>query len=519
MTPNAKLTHDQDARSDDPQPPAVVVEGVTVDFDAVRALSEVSLEIPSGEIRSLLGRNGAGKSTLVNVLAGLIEPSAGSVSYAGRPAPPLTHSSERRKLVGTVFQHSTLTAELSVAENLFLGDLPHSALGVVSWSTVHRKARALLDEWELPLSERRPVADLSLGEKQLVEIVRELSRGARFVVLDEPTSRLTAREIDLLHRHVKNAQRSGVTFLYISHHLSEVMAVCDSATVLRDGRVIATHRIAETTSAALIKEIVGSADIATGGAAPRPAVPKSERPRLVLDRIAAPGLDLTDRTVGVEPGEMIGFAGIVGSGKEQLAAILAGDLPAAAGHVELDGERLPLGDVATLIGRGVSTVPADRHRDGLVLGMGIGENVTMSVGKRLAGALGITRPGKRDTSSAAMMAEVGVVASSPRQPAAELSGGNQQKGVLARALASDPSVLVLVNPTTGVDIASKQTIFEVIEHARDQGTSVVLLSDELEEYETCDRVLVLFDGRVVEELTPPWNQSQLLSAMEGVGRQ
>jgi simple sugar transport system ATP-binding protein len=497
---------------------AVEAHGVSRRFGPTLALSDVSIQIPAGETRGLIGRNGAGKSTLVGLMTGLLEPSEGRIDLWGRPAPKPSDRTAWRRLVGTVHQHSTLQRDLSVAENLFLGGLPTRSAGLVSWSGIRSRARAILEEWELDIPETRPARALTLAQRQVVEIARELSRGARFVILDEPTSRLASGEIDQLYGHIRRLKSDGVTVVYISHHLNEVMELCDAVTVLKDGRHVVTRQVADTTAEQLVADMVGDVTdpvIAPAGAATAGAAEGDVA--MSVEDLRAPGLE--PLSFQLRAGETLGVAGLVGSGKEVLAELLAGEVAPDRGSITVGHHTLSAHTVAEAIEAGIAAVPADRHGSGQVAGLGIGENVTMTIARRIAGPLGFISPRRRREVAAGLMRDVGVVAASPRQPASSLSGGNQQKGVVARALASNPRVLVLVNPTTGVDIASKATIVDVIVRHREAGMAVLLVSDELEEYQLCDRVLVLFGGRMVREMDGGFALEDLLSAIEGVGEE
>jgi len=480
---------------------AVEVKNVSMHFGATRALDDVSFSVQPGTVHSLLGRNGAGKSTLVGILAGLLVPTSGEIRFADEIAS-----------VGTVFQHSMLVPHLSVTENLGLGMLP-SRSGRIDWKAARRGARALLDAWDLDVREDALASSLSVAERQLVEIIREFSRGAKFVVLDEPTSRLEGADIARLHDRVRRARDAGITFIYISHHLTEVVELCDAATTLRDGKIVSTRLVAETTSDTLIRDMVGE------------DVPDRQRPVRRRSDVAAPSIlelrrltsvnaEIADLTI--ESGEMVGLAGLVGSGKEAIAEALAGLARAEVVEASIAGSPIRSDTPRSAIDSGIACVPGDRHREGLVLPLAVGENMTMGIARRLANRMGLLSPRARDRAAQQLGDEVGLKAASVRQEAESLSGGNQQKAVLARALASDPKLLVLINPTTGVDVASKSVIYEVIAQRQAEGTAVLLVTDELEEYERCDRVLVLFEGKVSKQFHGTWDQSELLAAIEGV---
>jgi simple sugar transport system ATP-binding protein len=480
---------------------AVDVENVSMQFGATTALDDVTFSVQRGTVHSLLGRNGAGKSTLVGILAGLRAPTSGEIRFA-----------EDITSVGTVFQHSMLVPHLSVTENLGLGMLPRRA-GRIDWRGARKEARALLDAWDLDVRVDTPVESLSVAERQLVEIIREFSRGAKFVVLDEPTSRLEGADIARLHDRVRRARDAGITFIYISHHLAEVMELCDAATTLRDGRIVSTRLIAETTSDTLIHDMVGE-DMPDRQRSVQRRTTSPAGPVLELRRLTAGSAEISD--VMVKSGEMVGIAGLVGSGKEAIAESLAGLAPAEIIDASVMGSPVRCDTPGRAIASGIACVPGDRHREGLVLHLPVGENMTMSIASRLANSLGLLSPRARDRRAQELSNEVGLKAASVRQEAESLSGGNQQKAVLARALASSPNLLVLINPTTGVDVASKAVIYDVIAQRQAEGAAVLLVTDELEEYERCDRVLVLFEGKVTRQFDGTWDQSELLAAIEGV---
>jgi simple sugar transport system ATP-binding protein len=480
---------------------AVEIDNVSMKFGATTALDRVTFSLARGKIHSLMGRNGAGKSTLVGLLAGLHQPTSGEIRFA-----------DDIRSVGTVFQHSMLVPHLSVTENLGLGRLPRSGARI-DWRAARRHARALLDSWDLDISEDAEVSSLSVAEKQLVEIIRELSRGVHLVVLDEPTSRLEGADIARLHDRIRRARDSGITFIYISHHLAEVMELCDIATTLRDGRLVSSRAISETPADVLIRDMVGE-NVSTPERG-RSRSPRSQSsPALELRHLEVDGMEISGLSVGA--GEMVGVAGLVGSGKEALAEALSGLRDAETIEVAVMGRPVRCDTPRAAIDGGISCVPEDRHCEGLVLSLPVGENMTMATARGMANRFGFLSPQARDRAAATLADEVGLKASSVRQETASLSGGNQQKAVLARALASNPKVLVLINPTIGVDVASKSVIYDVISRRQSAGMAVLLVTDELEEYERCDRVVVLFEGKIVKTFEGTWDQAELLAAIEGV---
>lgn len=495
------------------------IAGATKRFGATLALDQVDFEVRAGEIRGLIGRNGAGKSTLVKIASGSVRPDAGEVTIQGRDVTQFSRV-DWRKTVGMVYQHSALVESLTVTENVFLGNFPAGKAGLLAWRDLHRKARRMLADWGLSLDVEQPVGTLSLADRQLIEIVRELARGARVVILDEPTSRLPKREIAELHDHVRRLRASGAAIVYISHHLSEVMELCDTVTVLRDGRHVATRDVGTTDEPRLIGDMVGESDAVGAPGEVRRDVARvpDETPLLSLRGFACGEVGPVD--LDVRPGEVLGIAGLIGSGKEVVGTAMGGHDPGYDGSILVRGQAVVVNGVRRAMELGIAYVPPDRHAAGLVLEMNVGENVTMAIWPRLASATaGFIGRDVRDRHAAGLVRTGGVVTSGLEQPVGELSGGNQQKVALMRSIAIEPDVLVLMNPTTGVDVASKEGIYRLIEKQRALGKGIVLISDELNEYTLCDRVCVMFQGQVTKVIDhAPDSEQELVAAVEGIDR-
>ncbi|MET9452990.1 sugar ABC transporter ATP-binding protein [Streptomyces cinerochromogenes] len=489
--------------------PLVEAQGIVKRYGPTTALADGRLTVLPGESHALVGRNGAGKSTLVTILTGLQAPDAGTVRFDGDPAPPLADRDAWRRKVACVYQRPTVVPELTVAENLFLNRQPRSR-GRISWRRLRTEAAALLATWDIHVDPEARTAELKVEDRQMVEIARALSLGARFIVLDEPTAQLDNREIERLFTRMRALQDSGVTFLFISHHLQEVYEVCQTVTVLRDARWITTAPVAELPRAALVEAMAGES--VAEHARPRATVTAAP---VVLDvrgltSTAYDGIDLT-----VRRGEVVGLAGTSGSGKAELAETLAGLRTPAGGTARLDGEPLPFGDVRAALDAGVGCVPRDRHEQGLVPGMTVGDNTTLSALHRL-GRFGFVGTGRRRGLATELIDRLDIHTEGPGQLVSDLSGGNAQKVVMARALACDPRLLVLVNPTAGVDVKSKESLLARMDSAREDGTAVLVVSDELDDLRRCDRVLVLFHGRVVAEHPAGWHDHELIASIEGV---
>lgn len=490
--------------------PLVEAQGVVKRYGPTTALADGRLTVLPGESHALVGRNGAGKSTLVTLLTGLQAPDEGTVRFDGEPAPPLADRDAWRSKVACVYQKPTVVPELTVAENLFINRQPLKK-GFISWRALRSEATELLDTWDVRVDPEARTADLKVEDRQMVEIARALSFGARFIVLDEPTAQLDKREIERLFSRMRALQDSGVTFLFISHHLQEVYEVCQTVTVLRDARWITTAPVADMPRAALIEAMAGE----TVAEQEQAARTREVDGPVLLDVRGLTSDAYQDVDLTVRRGEVVGLAGISGSGKIELAESFTGLHTPTGGTARLDGRPLPFGDVRAALNAGVGFVPRDRHAQGLVFGMTIGDNATLSVLDRL-GRRGFVRTDRRRGFATELIDRLDIHTEGPDQPVSDLSGGNAQKVVMARALASDPRLLVLVNPTAGVDVKSKESLLSRVDTARDDGTAVLVVSDELDDLRRCDRVLVLFHGRVVAEHPAGWRDHELIASIEGV---
>jgi simple sugar transport system ATP-binding protein len=493
--------------------PLVEARDVVRRYGPTTALADGRLTVLAGESHALVGRNGAGKSTLVRVLTGLEAPDEGTVRFDGEPAPALADRDAWRRKVACVYQHPTVVPELTVAENLFINRQPLHR-GLISWRRLRSEAAQLLDTWDVRVDPEARTADLKVEDRQMVEIARALSFGARFIILDEPTAQLDNRAIERLFDRMRALQGSGVTFLFISHHLQEVYEVCQAVTVLRDARWITTAPVADLPRTALVEAMAGESIETIAEQGVREKIVDDGAP-VLLDARGLTSEAYEDIDLTVRHGEVVGLAGSSASGKIELAEAFAGLSTPTGGTARLDGRKLPFGDVHAALEAGVGCVPRDRHDQGLIAGMTVGDNATMSVLDRL-GRFGFVGTDRRRRVAAELIDRLGIHAEGPGQPVSDLSGGNAQKVVMARALASDPRLLVLINPTAGVDVKSKESLLARVDSAREDGTAVLVVSDELDDLRRCDRVLVLFHGRVVAEHPAGWRDHELIASIEGV---
>ncbi|MFF5497545.1 sugar ABC transporter ATP-binding protein [Streptomyces aquilus] len=493
--------------------PVAQATAITKRFGSTVALRDARITIAPGQTHALVGRNGAGKSTLVSILTGLHAPDEGTVTFNGEPAPRLADRDGWRRRVACVYQKSTVIPELTVAENLFLNRHDRGRGGLISWRTMRHRARDLLQAWSVDVDVRTPAGELDVEQRQFLEIARALSFGARFIILDEPTAQLDGAAINRLFARIRDLQRQGVTFLFISHHLQEIYEICDTVTVFRDARHILTAPVAELPRAELVAAMTGEGATEAAGARRRSTDAASPEVLVVEDATLAGAYD--DVSVRIRGGEIVGLAGAASSGRVEVAETVVGLRAADTGTVRIAGVRPRPGSVPAALKAGAGFVPQDRHHQGYVPEMSIADNGTLTIPERL-GPPGFIDGRRRDAHARSMIENLQIKTPGPALPVSGLSGGNQQKVVMARALASDPKVLVLISPTAGVDVRSKEFLLGKVEEIAESGTGVLIASDELDDLRMCDRVLVMFQGRVVAEKARGWHDHELVAAMEGV---
>ncbi len=500
------------------RPSVGLAQGVWKAFGETQALRNVSLDVEAGECHGLVGRNGAGKSTLVAILTGLTRPDRGTVRLGDETAPTLADRATWQRLVACVYQKSMVVPSLTVAENIFLNRATGNDHGIVNWRAMRYQARQVMLDWGFDLDVNSLVQDLTIEQRQVVEIARALSVGARFLILDEPTASLEKAAIERLFERIRRFKGSGVGILYISHHLEEIYEVCDRVTVLRDGERVLSAPVGEIRQDHLVEAMVGVASQrATEIAAPVRAI-ESSRPRLEISGLYIPAMlgPVQDVSFSVSRGECVGLVGLRGSGTATVADAVVGLVKPVSGEIRLDGKPIHAGNVPANLRQGVAYVPEDRHARGFVPYLGVSENLTLGILDRLSN-WGIVARSSRDQMATGLVDQLDIVTSSLDQPVGQLSGGNQQKVVVGRALALHPAVLVVVTPTVGVDVAAKETLLNVIDAAREGGTAVLLVSDDLDDLRICTRLLVMVKGRLVKEYRqPPWDRHEVIAAVEGL---
>lgn len=473
------------------------VESLHKRFGGVHALRGAELAVERGEVHSLVGANGSGKSTLINVLSGQIAPEAGSVTLDGKSI-PLGHPARALAAgIATVTQETTLVPNLSAAENILLGPRKVRGWLGIDWQATRRRAAEVRDLLGARFPVDEHVANLRPDQQQLVEIARAISMNARLLLLDEPTSSLTEDEVESLFALVRSLKERGLTTIFVSHRMRELFAIADRITVLRDGRTVGSGPVGAYDAHRIIELMVGRAPEEASG---QPRAGREQRPSLLhVDELSVPGR-VVRASVSVGPGECVGLAGLTGSGRTELLDAIFGLRRPSGGRIELAGREFRPRGVADAIRRGVAYVPGDRKTSGLVLSMTLAENVMMPT---TSGAmrLRVPRRGRERGRVTTLARELGIVASSPDARVATLSGGNQQKAVLAKWFATSPRLLLMDEPTRGVDVAAKREIHRLLAQAQTAGVGILVSSSETDELLLlCDRILVMFRGEVVAEL-------------------
>ncbi|MDP9153577.1 MAG: sugar ABC transporter ATP-binding protein [Pseudomonadota bacterium] len=476
--------------------PLLELRGIAKSFGPVEAIKDVSLAILPGRVHTLLGENGAGKSTLMKILAGVHAPTRGEILMNGAPVTFATPGESQKAGIAIIYQELSLAKNLSVAENIFAGHEPRR-FGMVDFKRLYAQAQVLLDDLGIDIEATVPVSRLSMAQRQLVEIAKALSRDASLVIMDEPTSSLSDREAEILFHIVTKLTAKGAAVVYISHRMDEIMRISDDISVMRDGRYIATLQKDQTTIGALIAMMVGRQ---MNDVYPRRETPyvRPSLPLLKVGSLTLPG-QFENISFEIHAGEILGFFGLIGAGRSDVMKALFG-IGRPSGEITMSGKRLKLRNPAHAIREGIAFVTEDRKHEGLVLMHSIANNVTMASFEEHGSRFGILNRRFEREETANAMARMNIRASGPFQAVGNLSGGNQQKVVFSKWLARKPKVLILDEPTRGVDVGAKFEIYRVIRELAASGTAIILVSSELPEaLAMSDRLVVMREKRIVHE--------------------
>ncbi len=471
---------------------ALELRKVVKTFGAVVALRSGTLALDNGSIHALVGENGAGKSTLVKIIAGLYQPDSGDFLLNGEPVTFSSTAQAKAAGIAVIYQEPTLFPDLTVTENIFMGRQPLRSFGRIDRKAMHTEALALFRRLGVKINPDRPARGLSIADQQIIEIAKAISLDARVLIMDEPTAALSGVEVDRLFAVARSLRDEGRALLFISHRFDEVFALCDVVTVMRDGSYIATEKIADTDVDTIVRQMVGR-DVAD-------LFPKQEATigDVVLDvrGLTSAGV-FDDISFQVRSGEIVGLAGLVGAGRSEVARAVFGVDGYDTGTVTLTGTRIPGRNPAAAMRAGLALVPEDRRKEGLVIGASVAENLTIAIRQRLAaGGLFIT--GRRENAASRVWASrLEVKSSALDAEVGTFSGGNQQKVVLAKWLATEPKVLIVDEPTRGIDIGTKAEVHRLLSQLAGEGMGILMISSELPEVlGMADRVLVMREGRI-----------------------
>jgi ribose transport system ATP-binding protein len=479
-------------------PKAVQMLGVHKAFDGVVVLRDVDFEVDQGEVHALAGGNGAGKSTLMKILQGVYTMDEGSILVEGKPAQIRSIHEARSAGIGMVFQEFSLVPSLTVAQNIFLAAEPLGRGGLISDREAVRRAREVFAEMEVTVDPKAVVGDLGTAYWQLTEIAKALAQNARVLIMDEPTASLARHETEALFDLVERLKARGISIIYISHRMDEVYRIADRITILRDGRRLLTEKLADVTPEQIVEGIVGKK--IEGQLTYRHRGNDTDVAPLLEVRNLTAGPRVRDVSFTLRPGEILGLAGLMGSGRTELARALFGIDPVDSGEIHLRGRKVSIASPRHAIEQGFALIPEDRRAQGLVLEHSVRENLLLPMLDRTRkGMLLSSQAGKKLSSQ--LIERFAVKVANPQRPVRLLSGGNQQKVVLAKWLGTEPEVLILDEPTAGVDIGTKSEILDMIRGLADEGKAVIVISSEYPELlAVSDRILVLRDGTVVDDL-------------------
>jgi ribose transport system ATP-binding protein len=494
------------------------VHGVTKSFAGVHALRGVDFALEPGSIHALVGENGAGKSTFIKVLTGVHAADAGEVRFLGEPVTFARPADAQDAGISTIYQEINLVPLLTVAQNIYLGREPRR-FGLVDTRALNREAAALVQRLGIDVDVRAQLGSLGLGVQQMVALARAVSVDARVVIMDEPTSSLEIREVETLFSVARTLASSGVGIVFVSHRLDELWALCDTVTVLRDGLVVHTGAMAELDRVGLVSRMLGrdAGEVQAEGTTDFGAshAHREEDPLLSVSGVEM-GNRLHDVGFTARPGEVVGLGGLLGSGRSETLKAIYGDLPTTAASVAVHGRRVRTGSVRRALRAGIALLSEDRKAEGIIPDLSVRDNIALAVLPRLSRS-GIVSDARIDSLVETFMRRLQIKAAGPDQKVRELSGGNQQKVLLARWLATEPKVFLLDEPTRGIDVGAKREVQGLIDELAEQGLAVVLVSSEMDELvEGSDRVVVLHDGRVSAELTGDrLTSAALLTALAG----
>ncbi len=491
----------------------LVAEKIHKSFAGVTALRGVDLRIRQGEIRCLVGENGCGKSTLIKVISGVYQQDQGLVIINGKPYQRIQPIEAIREGIQVIYQDFSLFPNLTVAENVALNYQLERRHRLIRWKEVKRIAQGALEQIDVHLDLDAYVEDLTIADKQLIAISRALLQNAKLIIMDEPTTALTRREVDSLFRVVKGLKKQGISILFVSHKLNEVIEIADQVTVMRNGCIVADAEAAEFDQAKITYLMTGRS---LAEQTSSKTISKGESPLLQVKNLTRRG-GFDQINFDLYPGEVLGITGLLGSGRTELAMALFGLRPAERGQIYLDGQPTKIRSVQDAIANGIGYVPEDRLTQGLFLARSISRNIIAGSYQQVLDRFGFLSTEKIRAAVKRWLANLNIATPSPELPVQSLSGGNQQRVVLAKWLATAPRILILNGPTVGVDVGSKAEIHAILRNLAEQGIGVIIISDDIPELlHHCDRILLMQRGRIVQEFgAGEISENELASQLTG----
>lgn len=486
------------------------VRGLSKEYGSVLALKNVSMDFNSGEIHGLLGANGAGKSTLCKMISGAIEPTSGEIILNNQPHRHLSPLEAKKSGISMVYQEFNLAPELTVFENLYMGQEILQGPFILKRKMISTSNK-IFEDMGVPIDSRKKIKELSVAQKQLVEIAKALLENSRVLILDEPTAPLSNREVNILFEVLGNLKSKGIAIIYISHRLDEIFQICDVLSVLRDGEFVKTLAVAETSKEQLIKLMIGRE--ITQEFPVRSVVDSNDQPEVVLQVKNICTSKLNNVSFELRKGEIIGLAGLVGSGRTEIARALFGADKIQSGVIVAHGESIQINDPSSAIKHGICLIPEDRKNDGLMLSLPIATNISIAIIRELS-RFSFINPSKEKTRINEQINQLSIKLASTKNPVSSLSGGNQQKIVLAKWLLTQSEIIIFDEPTRGIDVGTKREIYDLLFMLKKNGKSIILISSEISEViNLSDRIIVLHEGTVQGELDYSQATEDVLLAM------
>lgn len=473
------------------------IENITKEFPGVKALKGVSFDIRRGEVHALVGENGAGKSTLMKILSGVYAPTTGKIRLDGKEVTFKDPKQAQQLGVSIIHQEFSLIPYLSGVDNIFLGREKRKANGLLDRRKMRKEAEEVLQRLNANIDLNKPVAHLSVANQQFIEIAKAIAIDTKVLIFDEPTASLTGKEIDKLFELIERLKADGVTIIYISHHLEEILEMCDRMTCMRDGEWVGTKDIKDITKQDIVKMMVGREIV---NAFPEKPFHNSQK-EMLLEVKKLSNKSITDIQFSLKKGEIIGIAGLVGSGRTETVRALIGADPTQEKEVYIDQQKVDIKNPTDALARGIALIPESRKTQGLVLNMTIKNNISLPILKELTRSLGFINMKKEETIIDQSIRDLLIKTPSSKQMVKNLSGGNQQKVVLAKWLNTDCRILIFDEPTRGIDIGAKEEIYKLMRNLADKGISIIMISSELPEIlGMSDRILVMHKGQIKAEI-------------------